>query len=377
MKLTPLALSVFALTSVVNHANAASYSIDARGDGMGGVGVVGANYLTAPFYNPALAAVYRRNDDAGMLLPSIGLSYDDQDDLIGSLDGVTDLISSGASSSAAYHSALDELDGKALKANIGTAVAVGIPNRYMSMSIYGKLYSDTYVAPDIPTEADYPDAAARASNSTIDAVTVAVLEGGVSIAKYYNLFGQHVTLGITPKLQRINTYFYTETLDNYDIFSVLDNSTSETSFNIDAGALWFYGPIRVGLSAMNIISRDITTLNVGGKQYNYSIGPVYTLGVGLVGDYAQVSVDYDLNVQKGYDEFDDDTQMLRVGGEIDLMRQLKLRGGYKKNLKNEDDEGTYTAGIGLSPLGLFEMDVAVSYTNENSMGGYINFLSTY
>lgn len=49
---------------------------------MGGVGVVSANYLTAPFYNPALVAIYRRNDDAGMILPSVGFTYNDPDKLV-------------------------------------------------------------------------------------------------------------------------------------------------------------------------------------------------------------------------------------------------------------------------------------------------------
>lgn len=53
----------------------ANYAIEARGDAMGGVGVVSGNFLTGPFYNPALVAIYRRNDDVGMILPSIGLSY--------------------------------------------------------------------------------------------------------------------------------------------------------------------------------------------------------------------------------------------------------------------------------------------------------------
>lgn len=55
----------------------ANYAVEARGDAMGGVGVVSGNFLTGPFYNPALVAIYRRNDDVGMILPSIGLSYND------------------------------------------------------------------------------------------------------------------------------------------------------------------------------------------------------------------------------------------------------------------------------------------------------------
>lgn len=56
---------------------------------------------------------------------------------------------------------------------------------------------------------------------------------------------------------------------------------------------------------------------------------------------------------------------------------MALRAGYMKNLARSNDEGTITAGIGLSPLKLFELDIAAQYTNENAMGASINFLATY
>ncbi len=69
--------------------------------------------------------------------------------------------------------------------------------------------------------------------------------------------------------------------------------------------------------------------------------------------------------------------MIRVGGEIDILRQLKLRAGWKRNLAYDDLDDTLTAGIGLSPLNLFQLDIGASYTNENSMGAYVNFLTSY
>ena len=69
--------------------------------------------------------------------------------------------------------------------------------------------------------------------------------------------------------------------------------------------------------------------------------------------------------------------MVRVGAEVDIMRQLKLRAGWNKNLAYENLDDTVTVGLGLSPLNLFQLDVGASYTNENSMGAYINFLTSY
>ncbi len=90
-----------------------------------------------------------------------------------------------------------------------------------------------------------------------------------------------------------------------------------------------------------------------------------------------MSVDYDLNEEKRFSSFDDNTQMIRAGIEFDILRQMALRAGYMKNLARSNDEGTITAGIGLSPLKLFELDIAAQYTNENAMGASINFLATY
>ncbi|MGC9493943.1 conjugal transfer protein TraF, partial [Vibrio genomosp. F10] len=206
--------------------------------------------------------------------------------------------------------------------------------------------------------------------------------------------GQHIAFGISPKLQRIYTYVYSADLDNYDIADIADNGTSETMFNMDAGFLWFHGPLRVGFTATNLVSRDIQTKELTKRavtsqidptqvrpaetlSYAYQMRPQYTVGAGLVGDYATISVDYDLNEDERFTGFDDNTQWLRVGGEIDIMRQLKLRAGYKRNLAYEDSDDTVTAGIGISPLNLFQMDIGASYTNENSMGVYLNFLGSY
>lgn len=369
---------------IASNADAANYAIEARGDAMGGVGVVSANYLTAPFYNPALVAVYRRNDDAGMILPSVGLSYDDQDKLVKSFSDIADLINTNnLALDSELEAALNAIDGKVINADVGGVVAFGIPNRYISANIFGKAYSEIYAAPRI--ENNCPNSSPgssqctfeRAQNSGINAVSIGVTEVGISLAKYQHFLGQHMAIGITPKLQRIYTFLFVTDFENYELKDLLDNGTGETTFNIDAGAVWFYGPYRFGIAASNLISRDIKTKEISSVQYDYQIRPQVTLGAGLVADYATLSVDYDLNVDRRFSNFADDTQMLRVGGEVDIMRQLKLRVGYKKNLAYSGREGTITAGIGLSPLNIVQLDIGASYTNENAMGAFVNFLASY
>ncbi|GIC27402.1 conjugal transfer protein TraF [Vibrio cholerae] len=366
----------------------ANYAIEARGDAMGGVGVVSGNFLTGPFYNPALVAIYRRNDDVGMILPSIGLSYNDPNDLVTDLDKVSEIIKRGSESNLGeLNKSLTAMQGNVLNAELGGVVAFAIPNQFISANVFGKAYTESFVSPLIDntacTESDFSCQLDRAKKSSVNAVSVGITELGITLAKYQTFLGQHIAFGITPKLQRVYTYVYEASLDSYDIKDLRDNGNGETIFNMDAGALWFYGPIRIGFAANNLISREIKTKTITSAvsgnpiSYSYDMKPQYTVGAGIVADYFTLSVDYDLNEEERYKDFKDNTQMIRVGGEIDIMRQLKLRAGYNKNLAYDNTEGTVTAGIGLSPLNLFQLDLGASYTNENAMGAYINFLASY
>ncbi|WP_010319488.1 conjugal transfer protein TraF [Vibrio ordalii] len=392
MKILPLAI---VLTPSLSFA--ANYAIEARGDAMGGVGVVSANFLTAPFYNPALVAIYRRNDDAGMIVPSFGISYNDEDHMVDDLDSISSFIEKkDYTNTEQLQKSLDNLQNDKLKAEIGGVVAFAIPNQFIAANLFAKAYTETFVTPDVysgeNTASLTPElqSVENAELSAVNAVSVGVTEVGISLAKYQTFLGQHIAFGVTPKLQRIYTYVYTASMTSYDIKDVRDNGQGETMFNLDAGALWFYGPLRIGFSATNLVKRDIQTqsytkslesqfgktrdINIG---YAYQMRPLYTVGVGIVADYVTLSVDYDLNEEERYTNFNDNTQMIRVGGEIDIMRQLKLRAGYKKNLAYDNVDGTITAGVGISPLNLFQLDIGASYTNDNAMGAYINFLASY
>ena len=364
--------------------SAANYAIEARGDAMGGVGVVSANFLTAPFYNPALVAIYRRNDDMGMITPSFGGKYNDPNDMKSNIDSVID-----ASNTADLDAALSKLDGNQANVELGGVVAFALPNQFVAANLFAKAYTESFATPDVYTTGSDTD---KVELSTVEAVSIGVTEVGLSLAKYQTFMGQHISFGITPKIQRIYTYNYIASVNDYDLSDVRENSNGETAFNMDAGALWFFGPFRVGVAATNLFSRDIETKDtskrlvsstdptkyhdVGGK-YAYQLEPVYTVGAGIVSDYFSLSVDYDLNETEKFTSFEDNEQMIRVGTEVDLLRQMQLRAGYYKNLAYSDSEGTITAGIGLSPLNLFQLDLSANYTNENAMGASINFLASY
>ncbi len=360
----------------------AAFSVDARGMAMGGTGTVSASYLTAPFYNPALAAIYRRDDDVGFLLPAAGGSYSDPYNMLSAIDEVTQLIDNNEFFTA--DEKLQELDGHRINVDLGVGTAVGIPNSYLSATLYAKANTESFVMPRV----NGSNVSQRLQNTIVESVTVGITELGISLAKYSTTFGQHLSFGVTPKIQRVYTFSYATALTNYDfkINDLMDNQTVKTAFNADAGMLWFYGPVRIGVAGKDLIKQEIQTkeyeLTAGSKTWQlghqYNIEPVYTVGVGYVADYFTFSVDYDINEKTRLQDYSgDDVQMLRAGVELDIFHQMQLRAGYMINLAQDEDNKTLTAGLGFSPLQLFEIDIAGQYTNENAMGVYMNLLAKY
>ncbi|MEF1337486.1 conjugal transfer protein TraF, partial [Vibrio rotiferianus] len=205
--------------------NAATYAIEARSDAMGGVGTVSASYLTAPFFNPALTAIYRRNDDAGMIVPSFGISYDDQDGLIDEIDRISKL-----TDDTEIVNSLNNIDNAKLDFDLGGVVAVGIPNKFLSATAYGKLYTESFVTPEVDTSVP----ASSLDNSYVRGVSIGVAEAGISLAKYTTFMNQHLSFGLTPKLQRIYTYSYASSFAAFDTKDLRENETADTIFNLDA-----------------------------------------------------------------------------------------------------------------------------------------------
>ncbi|MDK9759928.1 conjugal transfer protein TraF, partial [Vibrio sp. D173a] len=188
-------------------------------DAMGGVGVVSANFLTAPFYNPALVAIYRRNDDLGMITPSFGGSYNDPDDMKSNIDAVLD------ASGPDVTTALSKLDGNQASFDLGGVVAFALPNQFVAANAFAKVYTESFATPDVHTAGTDQQ---NLELSTVSAVSVGVAEAGISLAKYQTFMGQHLSFGVTPKLQRIYTYNYIADINNYDLSDVRENGEGNT-----------------------------------------------------------------------------------------------------------------------------------------------------
>lgn len=92
MKLLIKATIIWSVAWMAIVVNAATVVPDGRGNGMGNTGVTSADYLLAPFYNPALVALHRDSDKFGVLFPGVGVRLRDTDKTLDTVDKLQDEI---------------------------------------------------------------------------------------------------------------------------------------------------------------------------------------------------------------------------------------------------------------------------------------------
>lgn len=357
-------------------AQAATVSPDGRGNGMGNAGVTSADYVLAPFYNPALAAVYRDSDDFGLLVPAIGATVRDTDESLDTIDSLQDTIkafeasgSPDATTSAQLNSYLTQLaDDKPLAVSAGVGIAVALPISTLSANIFTRGYAEIVATPEIAANGgDAPAAVeARYNNSNVDMIAFGYTEFGVALAKRMTIQGQDVALGITPKYQQLRTYKQSLSVESFDISDYDKSETNENYFNLDLGGVWFYDQYRFGVAVKDLFSKEINTLDVSGVS-TYKLNTQVTVSGSYSMDYFVATVDWDLTKQKRFTDLNDDTQFLRFGVEGNAFGWAQLRAGYQMDIQDTLDN-SFTAGIGISPGDLVSLDFAGSYAGDNQFG---------
>ncbi len=379
-----------ALAGMAGQAYAGSNLADARAIAMGGTGVAAADYLTSSFHNPALGAVYRNNDSFGVLLPGVGVHFSDSDDISGSVDDVVDMYdnaldvfesgSGDTGESKELSESLDKLDAaQPIQINIATGAAVAIPSTYVSINLFTDVYADIIASTDVPDkdgsyDASNPsDVATRFTDAEIQLAGVVVGEVGIALSKQFNILGQNISLGVSPKAQQYISYANYQTLSDFSITSFNKNQLSSSGTNFDVGALWTAGPFRLGVAVKDLISRDIETSE---DSLTYEIRPKMTVGGAFVTPYFVASVDADLTEEPRFTGIDDDTQYIRIGVEGNAWGWGQLRLGYAVDLLN-NVESTVSAGVGFSPYDTVSLDIGATYASTEDMGASMNLAFTF
>ncbi|WP_413698691.1 conjugal transfer protein TraF [Psychromonas sp. KJ10-10] len=371
-KKTILALTIgFACLS--SQVNARNQVADARGNAMGNTGVASANYLLAPFYNPALVASADSSDDFAILLPALAISARDSDDSLSLIDDLQSSIEDYENSNSSdklneINTYLDQLNANSpltVSANLGVAVAV--PNKVVSSNLYARGYIEIVASTDI-TQNDY-------NNSYVDLVAFGYSEVGLALAKDFMISEQKVSIGFTPKYQQMKTYAQRTSVEEFDIEDYDESEISKNAFNMDLGVVWHYDNFRAGLSLKDLLAQKITVDN-GSFNDVYKLDTQATLGLAYTTDFVTVAFDADLTQQTRFQSLNDDTQFVRIGVEGNLLGWAQLRAGYEMDLEDTLDNA-FTAGIGFSPFDIVHFDIAGSYSGENQFGVSTNLALTF
>lgn len=386
-------------------AQAAGNYFEARNDAMGGTGVASSAWSAAALANPALMTKATADDNVGVIFPAAGVQLTDKNKLVDKVDDITDTVDR-------YRGVIDDFsfadypelqaaagdlaqklrDVKGSKAHgkAGAAIAVTVPTEALTFAFVSKAYGTANLSTNISQgDIDYLQGIADGTvfplpgdedrlTSEGMARAALVTDYGVAMAKEVNIGGHPVSFGVTPKLQKTYLYNYNVSVYNYNKSDVTDKRyrTDDTGFNLDAGVATDIGDNwTLGLSAQNLISRDIDTKEVGGIKDSYQIRPLVTGGVAWHNERFTTALDVDMTPTKGFTS-QKDSQYAGVGGEYRAFEWLQLRAGYRADMKSNDAD-MFTAGVGISPYNRVHLDLTGMAGNDKSWGAVAQLAFTF
>lgn len=357
---------------------------EARNAGMGGVGTASSNYLAAGWANPALLTRCRADDSFGLILPAFGATAYDKDGLVDDIESFADeydrIEAAGGGTQAERDLLADRLaalDNRQVTATLGLGGVFAMPSREFGFALHAKSYADLQSFVDV----DAADVNALRNpgqlpslQSQARVVGVAITEVGVSLATAFGEGAERVAIGVTPKHQRVDSYNYAVIANNFDAGNFDDDQyvNDDSAFNVDVGVAWEPGEgFTLGVHGRNLIGQTYTTVDVLARSYVYDINPTAVVGAAWTSGALTLSGDFDVmpadRFQTANGLGDDDTRLVRIGGEFDVGGWLQLRAGYQTDLEDTLDDAI-SAGIGLVPLGILHLDLAGTYIDDNSFG---------
>ncbi|AOY45903.1 TPA: conjugal transfer protein TraF [Vibrio cholerae] len=382
---TKSTLAVVMVMAFSSSAFASNLLMDARGAGMGNTGVSTADYLLAPYYNPALTAVYRKNDSFGILLPSIGLRAEDKDESLKTIDDLQDSIEQfeRAGAGAATQENVDQLnryldqlaDDKPLAVTAGIGIAVALPLDAVSLNFFTRGYAEVIAKANVAAKSGNSanEVKTRYESSDVDLTAFGYTEVGLAVGKQVVLGGQTVALGVTPKVQQLRTYQDNASVKSFDLDDYDKSEVKDNAFNLDMGAVWLIDQYRVGIVAKDLFAKDIQTQN---RNNTYKLDTQIAVSGSYVSDFFIAAVDLDLTKQRRFNGDNDDTQFMRFGVEGNAWGWAQLRAGYEVDLQNSLDNSV-SVGLGVSPWDVVSLDLAGSYAGDNQFGLSANLAFTF
>lgn len=386
-----------AIAVILSPAVSADAFVDARSAGMAGTGIASGDYTRANL-NPALLTRFDDNDDFYLKLgiSAVARDYNDTidnvDDVQDQLDRFESLINNPdpnnpptEADAQSLINSLKALDKDTIDGAANAELAFYRPSKDFAygITIGGQLWakgdfsfadSDEALIDNALTTGEFDQNDIQSEGL---ARAVAVNEIALSFATKFSVpvIGG-LALGVTPKVQRLDSYLYVANISNYDSDDYFDDQymTDTTGFNLDIGLHAQIGPANVGLVARNIISHELD--NVAGETLK--LEPTITAAAAV--DLAGVSLELDLDliedksfvIQGTEETFLKPRQWARLGAEVDIFEQVQLRAGYKADMSSNYSD-FYTVGLGISPFDTVTIDLAGEFGDDDEIGGALQF----
>jgi len=211
--------------------------------------------------------------------------------------------------------------------------------------------------------------------SSVSVVGANIAEMGVSFARRFNINGEDINVGITPKFQRLDMFDHTyiaeslvdgselEAIENDFIGYIEEHYTTKSTMNIDIGIskdFVYKGKIRAGLVIKNLISQTFET-DSGSK---ITIPTQARVGIAHMAKFTTFAFDIDLTENEPL-SFGEPTQYVAFGAELNIFDHAKIRAGYRNNIAVING-ASISAGLAFTPFGI-GADVAAWFKPTNDV----------
>ena len=416
---------------------AISYGIyESRGLAMGGAATAIGSHAQAPFYNPALLAFHDAEEEEGrdgrVYLPTIVVQVSDATETaFDAIDDELDTRLSSAinafnalptqanmglvvSSATELRDALDDIANQDLNVDGFIGFNISEPSNreggafYFGTRLVGggvanvtetdRALLDDYIdsinqlaggADPAEVAAAFPHlinsrgqlidpTATLTSNADISAL--AISEWGMAMAKQFEWRDQAISIGITPKLMRVDAF--RDTADFNDNLDSVEDGTDEFSdsrkthvtLNADIGVAAIINEhYRVSLTIKDAFEKSFTTTQVPDPvtgepqpELTVTLSSRSRMGVGYVTEKFSIGLDYDLDEAKPM-ATEAPIQELSIGAEYLVFETLALRAGYRSDQTGLRDD-LISGGVGYR-WKRFVADVAYVSGSDYRGGG--------
>lgn len=390
-------LCVLSIAAVSQTTFAQPFSFEARSLAMGNARVATADIATAAFANPAMLAFQPMREDFSLLLGVGAFLRDDEGvvDLVDQFSAEYDRYTAAdnaGNTSAANAAALAaaniaiQMEAKIIAPEATAAFATGFSGEKWSFAVSARadvVSAGTVTAITRPAEVALDSTVIEdPTRNLLEIEGVQTTELGVSLARNFQVLGQKVSVGITPKYVKIDNVYISESIATID--TDLSNLLNEDAKNdlgdfttLDVGLVMGLSEnIQVGLVVSNLVAHKVKFTTSAGPQATLSFDTQARAGIAYRSRFMTLGADVDL--------LDNDplfsnpsfqglkTQYISVGAEFNAFDYAQLRVGIQKNIASGISAGAkenlLTAGVGFW-FG-FNLDLAVIKTSD-SIGAFV------